>query len=256
MPQWRVHLLTAIRFISIASGEDTCDVTPSQRWVTLPPYCGTQDATGVESRHVDLGQCQPDVCRFRNQTANQGPSHCCGPIRSRTQQVTCRGFSYNLVKIEQCGCVACHLGHTKMMRGTVQIRDKSGTRPFSGALYVFEGTAYLTDNATGSFQLEVPQDAQRIVLRFPATSALYLPQVKVLHLDIPGNHFEHEVILQNQHHVVDFNPSLNKVSHSTWGPIFRKQFFLKINVCLSNIIEVDRSCTFYRCTYITSHIYI
>ena len=154
---------------SDASATDTCDKSPLDLSVTLPPTCKvTIDGTKVSS--VNVGRCSHVPCVTRTSSDSEGL--CCVPSSMRQLQVECDGFSYEVNQVASCECARCD----DNKKVTVTGRASSGGADVTDVYVLYDDVTY--DVTKSQFLFEATPQAGVIVFQIKSSS--FMPRLVTL----------------------------------------------------------------------------
>ena len=147
-----------------ADATDTCEATPLDMVVELPPTCRLT-VNGESVTSVNIRRCRNEPCALKADPDNT--DHCCGPSSTRQLHVACTGFNYDINQVLTCGCAEC--ANDNMV--TVNGEATGGGVPVA-VLVIHEGTQYYGNS--GQFTFEATPQAGRISFQVRATD--YMPR--------------------------------------------------------------------------------
>ncbi|NXE03317.1 CILP2 protein, partial [Chaetorhynchus papuensis] len=174
----------------LAQGQQSCRAEPEPSLVELPSEC-PQDAGG--SRYYNVGRCPGSPCPGGPGEASgcgEEAGSCCGVRRMELRQVPCAGSLLPVKVVAECGCGPCARPRV-LVRGRVTAADTGEPLRF-GRIFLGAQKVGFTDYR-GSFTIEVPPEARRLVARFVDGQRRLVDAVRVLPFDRRGGAVYQEV---------------------------------------------------------------
>ena len=164
-----MSLIFTLLYFTDASATDTCDQSPQDLTIELPPTC-TATTGGATVKSINVGRCNKVPCVTK--TSKDSANLCCEPSSTRQVQVECDGFSYTVNQVVSCGCAECTNDNTVTVSGIV----KTGGPTPSGVYVMHNGNRYTVNS--NRFSFEAKPGAGRIL--FQVKSSTFMPQLVTL----------------------------------------------------------------------------
>ena len=182
----------------------SCNSTPSFRNMTLPHDCVNEE---TNSNLVDIGYC-PDTDCVRNDTNVNGGAcsdrrFCCGPRETSDIPVRCAGaVTFNLSKIERCGCAECRKKVSYIQGAVIGTSEK---KPVKGVDVMVEGLDDTFTDTKGRFLIKVSEGMTRVVVTFKDRAFKRLESTtKVFH--VKSNQYSfHKIELRERVPIIEFS---------------------------------------------------
>ena len=186
----------------------SCNSTPSFRNMTLPHDCVNEE---TNSNLVDIGYC-PDTDCVRNDTNVNGGAcsdrrFCCGPRETSDIPVRCAGaVTFNLSKIERCGCAECRKKVSYIQGVVIGTSEK---KPVKRGGVIVEGLDDTFTDTKGRFFIKVPEGMTRVVVTFKDNYDQLESTTKVFHVK-SNQHSFHKIELRERVPIIEFNGTQRK----------------------------------------------
>ncbi|NWT63156.1 CILP2 protein, partial [Erythrocercus mccallii] len=190
------------RLTVLGQGQPRCRPEPEPSLVELPSEC-PQDASG--SRYYNVGRCPASPCPGGSAEASacgEDSGRCCGVLRMELRQVPCAGSALPLMVVAECGCGPCALPRA-LVQGRVTAADTGEPLRF-GRIFLGGRQVGFT-GYQGSFTIEVPPGARRLVARFVDGQQRLLDAVRTLPLPPPGGAVFQEVKMLRKEEPVELD---------------------------------------------------
>ena len=179
--------------------KDSCNSTPSFRNMTLPHDCVNEE---TNSNLVDIGYCLDTDCVRNDTNVNGGACSDRRPRETSDIPVRCAGaVTFNLSKIERCGCAECRK-KVSYIQGAVIGRSEKKPMKYGGV--IVEGLRDEFTDGKGRFFIKVPEGMTRVVVTFKDNYDQLESTTKVFHVK-SNQHSFHKIELRERVPIIEFS---------------------------------------------------
>ena len=155
---------------------------------------------------MEIGYCPETDCVRNDTNVNGGACldkrFCCGPRETSEIPVRCAGaVTFNLTKIERCGCAECRKKVSYIQGAVIGASEK---KPMGYGNVIVEGLDDTVTDGKGQFRIEVPEGMRRVVVTFKDIFNRLESTTKVFHVKSNQRSF-HKIELRERVPIIEFS---------------------------------------------------
>ncbi|XP_074834392.1 cartilage intermediate layer protein 2 [Carettochelys insculpta] len=196
---------SAPAFLSvIVKGQTGCKAEPEEYLIQLPHECLREAG---RSPYYNVGRCPDARCAGspgKELQCRDRVGRCCRVRRLEVRQIPCAGGLLPVMAVAECGCERCTQPKI-LVHGRVTAADNGEPLRF-GQIFLGKEKIGFT-GYQGTFAIEVPPGAQRLVVRFVDQLQAFVDTVKVLPFDPRGGAVYQDIKVMRKKKPVDLDPT-------------------------------------------------
>uniref|UniRef100_A0A8C4SS95 Cartilage intermediate layer protein 2 n=1 Tax=Erpetoichthys calabaricus TaxID=27687 RepID=A0A8C4SS95_ERPCA len=188
----------------VAKDKPACNPKPEEHLIKLPVDCVQP---GSNSMYYNVGQCPQTRCAGSldfDLRCKDKEVFCCSAAQMITREINCGSYKLPIRVVSKCGCQTC-IQPKLVVQGRVVAADTGEPLRF-GHIYIGKERVGTT-GYKGTFTIQVPQDTERLVVKFMDMSMKFVDTIKVFPFDRKGGSVFHDVKVLRRKEPIDVDSS-------------------------------------------------